>query len=164
MPNHLAEDLITHGFELARLDPRRPKQVNLRRATSAAYYGVFHALADEIGRPFRPQARPSANRLLNHATAKQAANKIAGSGTLHTMVGGSVCPTGLKQVALDFVALQSFRHLADYSVASTFERKTVLEHLQRANRAVATVRQARTACPAELHGFLLALLGARDPL
>lgn len=44
------EDLFAQAEMLARVDTRKPKQVNLRRAVSAAYYGVFHYLVDEACR------------------------------------------------------------------------------------------------------------------
>jgi hypothetical protein len=40
-------DLFAQAEALARLDLRKPKQVNLRRALSSAYYAVFHVLIDE---------------------------------------------------------------------------------------------------------------------
>ncbi len=44
------EDLFAQAEMLALVDSRKPKQVNLRRAISAAYYGVFHYLVDEACR------------------------------------------------------------------------------------------------------------------
>jgi hypothetical protein len=41
------EDLLEQAVRLAMLDVRRPKQANLRRAVSSAYYAVFHLLVDE---------------------------------------------------------------------------------------------------------------------
>jgi hypothetical protein len=40
----LHADLLEQAGNLARLDPTRPKQVNLRRAVSSAYYALFHLL------------------------------------------------------------------------------------------------------------------------
>ena len=36
------EDLFQQAAELATIDAKKPKQANLRRAVSAAYYAVFH--------------------------------------------------------------------------------------------------------------------------
>jgi hypothetical protein len=41
------EDLFAQAELLAKTDVRKPKQVNLRRAVSSAYYGLFHYLVDE---------------------------------------------------------------------------------------------------------------------
>lgn len=38
------DDLLAQAEALARLDAKKPKQVNLRRAISSAYYAVFHCL------------------------------------------------------------------------------------------------------------------------
>ena len=43
----LHADLLDQAEQLAQLDPRRPKQANLRRAISSAYYALFHLLAWE---------------------------------------------------------------------------------------------------------------------
>ena len=42
------DDLIEHAIFLSQLNlPQEPKQVDLRRAVSAAYYGLFHLLTTE---------------------------------------------------------------------------------------------------------------------
>ena len=42
------DDLIQHAIFLSELNlPDEPKQVDLRRAVSAAYYGLFHLLTTE---------------------------------------------------------------------------------------------------------------------
>ncbi|GAB4215496.1 MAG: hypothetical protein OHK0013_41130 [Sandaracinaceae bacterium] len=40
----LHDDLLAQAARLARTDKNRPKQANLRRAASAAYYALFHLL------------------------------------------------------------------------------------------------------------------------
>jgi hypothetical protein len=159
----LAEQLVEHARMLAELDPTRPKQVHLRRATSAAYYAVFHVASDELSNAFRPAVRPSAARLLKHREAKESAARISNNGLLNVLDPPGACPPDLKRAASDFVMLQGGRHLADYSVASTFSRKQVLDLVDRAERAVNILRESRTSCPDDLQAFLLALLGARKP-
>ena len=44
MPD-LQDDLLDQAEFLLSRDERRPKQANLRRAVSAAYYALFHQLA-----------------------------------------------------------------------------------------------------------------------
>jgi hypothetical protein len=41
------EDLFSQAQKLAKLDAKKPKQANLRRAVSSAYYAVFHYLVHE---------------------------------------------------------------------------------------------------------------------
>jgi hypothetical protein len=38
----LHADLLEQAEHLAQLDPTRPKQANLRRAVSSAYYALIH--------------------------------------------------------------------------------------------------------------------------
>jgi hypothetical protein len=44
------EDLLEQAVRLATLDAKKPKQVNLRREISSAYYALFHLLVDEACR------------------------------------------------------------------------------------------------------------------
>jgi len=44
------KDLLEQAVRLAKLDAKKPKQANLRRAISSAYYAVFHLLVDEACR------------------------------------------------------------------------------------------------------------------
>ena len=41
------DDLLEQARILAKLDVKKPKQANLRRAVSSAYYAVFHFLVHE---------------------------------------------------------------------------------------------------------------------
>ncbi|QPN65919.1 hypothetical protein [Synechococcus sp. CBW1006] len=42
----LANDLLTTAGQLAQLHERRPRQADLRRELSTAYYALFHGLAE----------------------------------------------------------------------------------------------------------------------
>ncbi|NBS12945.1 MAG: hypothetical protein EBS77_09845, partial [Gammaproteobacteria bacterium] len=56
----LADDLIITARQLAHLHERRPRQADLRRAISTAYYATFHGLAEV-----------AASRLIGTSTASQ---------------------------------------------------------------------------------------------
>ena len=46
----LHDELLKQARELTTLDARRPRQANLRRAISSAYYALFHLLLhDDLG-------------------------------------------------------------------------------------------------------------------
>ena len=45
------EDCWMQAVSLAKMDVKKPKQANLRRAISSAYYAVFHLLIDEAAGP-----------------------------------------------------------------------------------------------------------------
>src|SRR5262245_16524514 len=72
---------------LARLDPRRPQQGNLRRAVSTAYYALFHFLVDRSSRSFvgttgvREQFRRMLARAYGHGEMASAGKTFRG-GTL----------------------------------------------------------------------------------
>ena len=53
------EDLFSQAETLAKLDAKKPKQANLRRAVSSAYYAVFHYLVHE---PVPSRLAPSMGR------------------------------------------------------------------------------------------------------
>ncbi|MFM7844718.1 MAG: hypothetical protein ACKPEY_10870, partial [Planctomycetota bacterium] len=42
------DNLIVLARTIAEMGPKRPRQANLRRAVSTAYYAVFHYLVDEV--------------------------------------------------------------------------------------------------------------------
>jgi len=81
------EDLLEQAVKLAKLDVKKPKQVNLRRAVSSAYYALFHLLVDEACRiqigtqhnqaPFRHVL----GRAFLHGVMKEACRSFGG-GTL----------------------------------------------------------------------------------
>jgi uncharacterized protein (UPF0332 family) len=51
----LHDDLLAQAEHLARVDKKKPKQANLRRAVSAAYYALFHPVASSS--PARSERR-----------------------------------------------------------------------------------------------------------
>ena len=52
------DDLIQHAVFLSELNlPHEPKQVDLRRAVSAAYYGLFHLLTMEAAQNWKHQSQ-----------------------------------------------------------------------------------------------------------
>ena len=59
----LHENLLVHAEALVTMDRTKPRQANLRRAVSAAYYALFHLLIHEavlrnVGRDSSSVARP----------------------------------------------------------------------------------------------------------
>ncbi|HTX37316.1 MAG TPA: hypothetical protein VME43_19950, partial [Bryobacteraceae bacterium] len=101
MPYH--DDLLAQAGHLAQLDRTRPKQVNLRRAISAAYYAMFHLLISSAVNNWRiERQRADLGRAFQHGTMK---------GACRSMVSPS---PDLKIVAKTFIDLQQNRHRADY--------------------------------------------------
>jgi uncharacterized protein (UPF0332 family) len=133
-------DLLDQAEHLARLDPRRPKQVNLRRAISSAYYALFHLLAAEASSLYaaEPEIASRISRTLNHGEMKKTSLMIA-NGKLPRAIqlpsGGYSAPADLKVVAKTFVSLQEARHEADYDVSRIVKRQEVLESVESARQA-----------------------------
>ncbi len=130
------DDLLVQAKRLATLDARKPKQSNLRRAISAAYYAAFHLLIDEACRvqigaqhnqaPFRQVL----GRAFAHGVMKEAC-KSFGGGTLKKGVAkglpvGFTIPGEIRRLAEAFVELQEKRHIADYDLTERFKRSDVL--------------------------------------
>jgi hypothetical protein len=134
------DDLLEQATKLATLDARRPKQANLRRAISSAYYAMFHLLVDEACRvqigaqhnqaPFRQVL----GRAFAHGAMKEACRSFGG-GTLKKGVAKGlpapfVIPPEIRELANAFVELQERRHLADYDLTERFRRSDVLARIE----------------------------------
>jgi uncharacterized protein (UPF0332 family) len=120
-PDHLFEQ----AERLIRPPAGRPRQVDVRRAISAAYYAIFHgavtAAADEfIGVSNRDQSRYGlAYRSVNHAWLRDLCKEIQKS-TLSSKFKSYAPSPGFDPNITSFAAavveLQEKRHSADYDV------------------------------------------------
>lgn len=143
-------DLFHQAETLARLDALRPKQANLRRAVSSAYYAVFHFLVGEacraqIGSQHAQSAyRSVLGRAFTHTVMKQACASFGG-GTLRKSVtrglpvdaaGNYVIPQAIQKLAATFAELQEKRHVADYDLSERFNRRDVLLLIEEAKQHV----------------------------
>ncbi len=140
------KDLLEQAVRLAELDAKKPKQANLRRAISAAYYALFHMLVDEACRiqvgaqhnqaPFRQVL----GRAFAHTVMKEAC-KSFGGGTLKKGVAkglpaGFAIPAEIRELAETFVDLQEWRHRADYDLTERFKRSDVLSLIKEVERRI----------------------------
>jgi hypothetical protein len=140
-------DLLSQAEQLATIDARKPKQVNLRRAVSAAYYAVFHYLVHEacslqIGTKHGQAVyRQTLGRAYTHTVMKQCCMSFGG-GTLKESVrralpvdahGSYAILAEIKNIASLFCDLQDLRHLADYDLTARFSRFDVLTLIEQAN-------------------------------
>ena len=71
----IAHDLLDQADHLAALDAKRPKQANLRRAVSSAYYALFHLLVEEAAATLVTDRdlRLLVSRAFDHSEMKKAA-------------------------------------------------------------------------------------------
>jgi hypothetical protein len=161
----LFRQYIQQARRLARLDPRRPQQGNLRRAVSTAYYALFHFLIDQSSRLFvgstgeRESFRRVLVRAYGHSEMLSVARTFRGGtlpATITRLVGTLPVPPVLRNLAELFLNLQEQRHLADYDLAAAFLRQDVLALIDDVERAVADWATIRTEPAARF--FLICLL------
>lgn len=114
---------------------RRPRQSDLKRAMSTAYYAVFHQLcrtsADTlIGSAGADRSTPAwaqAYRAVDHGFAKKQCKNVS------VMVR---FPSAVQDLANAFVELQLARHAADYDPLHRLTRSEVKTEIDRAERAI----------------------------
>lgn len=133
----MTDDLLALADFLARRDPGRPKQVLLRKAVSAAYYALFHALAqlcaDElVGRKpwnvFTPVYRS-----LDHGSAKRLFERSRAAKSFGPVV---------IRIGHIFNVLQEHRHDADYNPEPfPFKRQDTLILIDQAREAIDALSQ-----------------------
>lgn len=132
----IPKDLLAQADHLCGLSPKRPRQANLRRAVSASYYAVFHALcrsnADALvgkgaARPTR--AWMQAYRAVDHGQAKTRCKEAGSRGF----------PLSIQAFADSFVTLQEHRHRADYNPDQNFTKREAALIVGLARSAVAAI-------------------------
>ena len=137
-----ASDLIAQANRLAKATQHKPRQVDLKRALSAAYYAMFHALAKECadtiagaGRDRSQAAWVQVYRALEHGVAKNACRQARNKGF----------PLQIVHFAELFAALQDERHAADYDPLSFYSRADVTPLVADAAQAIADFGRAARA-------------------
>jgi uncharacterized protein (UPF0332 family) len=152
----LHDDLLHQATKLARLDSRRPKQANLRRAISSAYYAVFHLLVADASKLFVDDISMKARiiRTIQHGDMKKVSTSFA-AGRLPRAVQptGSAysIPHELVDVANELVSLQQARHEADYDVTRVFSRQETHEFVENARQTFSNWNAIRRSDAARLY-------------
>lgn len=156
-PDHLLEQ----AERLATAGVGRPRQADLRRAISTAYYALFHLLTRDGAKHVatHPGLRLLLARAYNHGEMKQVSDQFARNklpANLRQLVLG-VSPD-LLAVAETFVALQEARHQADYDTRPNrgFNRIAARVLVHQAREAFAAWRRVRGEPAAEV--YLIAML------
>lgn len=163
----LQRDLLDQAHQLARHEPKRPRQASLRRAVSTGYYAVFHLLVDAASREIvsgqgQDMLRQSVGRALNHSDMKNACQALANWNRRNPpRPVGAMMPGGpnpdVQTVASAFVELQQARHEADYDLSCRFSRSDVFALLKLADDAFAAMARMRMADPMK-RVFMLSLV------
>ena len=129
----LHDDLLAQARHLAGLDNKKPRQANLRRAVSSAYYALFHLIVGAGGYEMAPANPPGlklhVQRAFEHGAMKAVCRKfIAKDYQLPLGMGNLIAQPVEPQliaVAKTFVELQEARHQADYDLTTSFARDDV---------------------------------------
>lgn len=135
--------LLEQARQLALRDKKRPLQVSLRRAVSAAYYALFHLLVRDashsLTRAFDKRLRLLLPRAFGHEEMAQACGTFAAAGKKPAIITaiypGLVIPPELSSVAQAFIDLQKARHDADYATHRSWTRTETLTEVERAEQA-----------------------------
>lgn len=131
------DDLLKQALHLATWDRRRPKQANLRRAISTAYYALFHFLISEAVNSWRIEyQRPVLARAFEHGKMKAACLR------------SKLSSADLRNIANAFVDLQQARHLADYDTAFVWTRVETITLIQLAEQSCQSWERIRNERPA----------------
>lgn len=159
---------------LARFDSGRPRQANLGRAVSSAYYSLFHLLCDDAAGSFvgrgatNTRIRGLVARAFVHTQMKEACLDVQRrnpSALLQPFfaVYNPLSSSELQRVAGAFVLLQTQRHRADYDLGNPFTRAEVAELIQLAEQARDDWNTLKIADP-DLARFFSVLLLLRQNL
>ena len=145
-------ELIAQANRLARATKQRPRQVDMNRAVSTAYYALFHTMArlcaDTIagtGKTRSTTAWQQTYRALAHGFAKNACAQVRTKGF----------SPEITRFAMAFVELQQQRHDADYDPTKIFKRSDVIPLIELAERAILDLRAAPRS---ELRAFVALVL------
>jgi uncharacterized protein (UPF0332 family) len=139
--------------------PDDPKQVDLRRAVSAAYYALFHLLTTEAAQNWKHQnQRNRFAGMFDHGRMKACSSKVS-SRPIPTDPAEIPTAKDLKVVADSFVTLQQARHTADYDNSKVWSRTQVDETIVQAQDAMSAWRAIREKEMAQ--DYLFDLMGTR---
>jgi len=144
----LSGDLVDQADSLARGSggAGRPRQADLRRAVSAAYYAVFHTLSSAAAKQLLPAHHATIRRFITHAGLKSACIAFSGSGTPGQRIKPLVPkPTAIKpalrEVAQSCRDLYEARQEADYDFHREFDRESCLELVELGRQTLASWEQ-----------------------
>lgn len=159
-------DFIDHAKAMIRSEKSRPKQVTLRRAISASYYGLFHALlkaaADDLVGTTRRARRSPAYRLVYRGFDHNDMKSLCADAAKDTLpkklteaLGTNRFSGDIRVVANRFVRLQQDRHSADYDPHVRFIKSDATLAIE---RAVTAIVHLTAADEADRRNFLLCML------
>ena len=135
----MSNALLETARSLVKNNTGRPRQADLKRCISTAYYALFHAFAQNaadclVGTgPDTPgKAWAHVYRALDHGTAKKACGELRRRGF----------PVSICEAAEAFVTLQQNRHAADYDPYHGVTKSDAIEAINLASVAIEKLNNA----------------------
>ena len=133
--------LLAAAHDLIEAGQGRPRQANLCRATSTAYYAMFHCLAaccadTIVGGSGSDRSEPAwrqTYRAPEHGTVRQRCGRSS-------IV--SRFPNEIQDFAEKFVEMQEKRHRADYDPEANFSKLIVKRDIEVVTRRIEMFNQA----------------------
>jgi len=133
-------DLLLTAKKLVPNGIGQPRQTDLRRALSTAYYAAFHCLARScadymVGTNSKTRSKHAwqqVYRSLEHGFSKNACN----DGAI------SQFPKEIEDFANTFVEMQEKRHKADYDPYKRLTRSSVLTDISKVEAAIGDFKKA----------------------
>jgi uncharacterized protein (UPF0332 family) len=134
----------------------------LRRATSAAYYALFHQINEGAVALLAPHVSPATNhriqRWFDHAEMKKICGRFTASPLSQPLLDliGPTASADCQTVARSFVALQEARHKCDYDLSFQPKQREAARHTKMALEAVEAWDRIQGSAEANI--FILSLL------
>lgn len=173
--------LLDLAHELAGTGRGRPREANLRRGVSSAYYALFHELTDAVVEHVMPSAPVAEKRHMRrawtHRELKEAADLVSARAQVLTqnpaapltkdaekagpLLDLAASDVRLVELAELFISLQEQRHAADYDHQQPPDKASLLSACQDAETARRRLGEAQ---PAAREAFLTLLLLRRTDL
>ncbi len=130
----MERDIIYTARNLAVLDRRKPRQANLRRAASSAYYALFHCLAEHCADLLVGGAGANRSRQAWRQTYRGLQHGVIRKRCQDRRI--REFSEGVQDFAAIFCTMQTRRHEADYDPYSRFSRLEVIEDIGRVQNAI----------------------------
>jgi hypothetical protein len=154
----LAHDLLRVASQLCPNKPGRPSRAVIRRTISTAYYAAFHAISDEVARPYRRDVQPTARRLLDHGQANDVATTLRRRRVVPWLPGEPACDAHLIRFAEAFTRLQTARHQADYNLTVAPTKAEAARAIRQAERVLHALDAVRGDSPDQLQAVCAAMV------
>ena len=127
------QHLLQLAADLAEINPRRPRRVDLCRAVSTTHYALFHCLAHTCADRLAGRAGTVGNRPMwrrvyrtpDHRQAKARCERVPSS-----------FPDGVRQFGRTFATLQDKRHFADHDPDFRIAKSEVITDINDARTAI----------------------------